>query len=85
MALTVWQAANVQDVVPGHTTKIFKRSGKPENAHLGFSIVSKDRTLDLDCKSEEDRDRWVAAFRYLVTDLIGERVPEPDSQGEESS
>ena len=31
-----------------------------------FSVVGEDRSLDLECISEEDREMWVIAFAFLI-------------------
>ena len=40
-----------------------------------FSVVFKHRTLDLDCKSSEERDAWVVAFRWLRRFATGVSFP----------
>ncbi|KAL0223369.1 hypothetical protein P9112_002759 [Eukaryota sp. TZLM1-RC] len=60
-------ADSVTDVCVGQTTAIFRRrSGNPGRENLSFSLIAGDRTLDLEAASEEERDSWVEAFRYLV-------------------
>jgi hypothetical protein len=31
-----------------------------------FAIMGRDRSVDLECKSEQERDQWVAAMKHLV-------------------
>lgn len=54
-------------VVKGKTTANFKRStaAKVDDARC-FSIIAKERELDLECKSVDERDAWFAAIKYLL-------------------
>ncbi|KAL0221349.1 hypothetical protein RCL1_001203 [Eukaryota sp. TZLM3-RCL] len=59
--------SQVTDVLIGQLTDVFKRrSGHAGRENLSFSIISGERTLDLEASSEEERDLWVDAFKYLV-------------------
>jgi len=50
----------------GHTTQVFQRSGKNGSGpDLSFSIITKDRTLDLEAIAKNIRDDWVKAFSLL--------------------
>ncbi len=31
---------------------------------MSFSVLHKERTLDLECESEFERNEWVSAFRW---------------------
>lgn len=63
--------ADITGVVPGHSTAVWDKhiARKAESVppeELCLSIIGHERTLDLAAESEEVRDEWVAAFRFLV-------------------
>ena len=45
--------ADIHDVVRGITTEVFERSGVPKKQSRYFSIISNDRTLDIECDGKE--------------------------------
>jgi len=53
-------------VASGHTTQVFQKTGKKGGPDLSFSIITKDRTLDLEAIAKNIRDDWVKAFNILV-------------------
>jgi hypothetical protein len=59
--------SSITEVVAGASTKVFTRSKVDETRC--FSVISDDRTLDLELlpNSNEDRDLWVAAIRWWAT------------------
>jgi len=60
---------SVLKVIKGKQTEILKRkvaSKTPE--HVCFSIVSTDRTLDLEAKNVMERDLWCIAIESVVDD-----------------
>eukprot|EP00949_MAST-11_sp_MAST-11-sp1_P004095 g4095.t1 len=71
-----WQGSvsffEIRDVVPGKSaTEHFSRKVQDS---LCFSIVGRDRTIDLEAPSEEQRDRWVKVFQdFIVSSLVSEK------------
>jgi len=57
---------SILEVYAGQKTETFLRSGRAFRAVCCFSIITKDRTLDLECKTSGERDMWVKAFKLLV-------------------
>lgn len=55
----------VTAVAAGHTTAVFRRKNAAPPAHC-LSLVSPDRTLDLEFASAAVRDEYLAAFSRLV-------------------
>lgn len=53
------------DVKLGQATPVFERHGNPKKVAHCFSILTKFRTLDLECSSQKLRDNLVAAIRFL--------------------
>lgn len=53
-------------VVVGRRTECFRTSLQKGHDDLCFSLVFERRTLDLQCSSKEDRDRWVSSFSWLI-------------------
>ena len=60
--------SQIYDVEIGSTrTKVFKRHNiPPEFDERCFSIISYNRTLDLQARSKEDRNNWVKYFQLKV-------------------
>ncbi|KNC51795.1 uncharacterized protein AMSG_07869 [Thecamonas trahens ATCC 50062] len=55
------------DVVKGQVTETFSKSGKLEQQHRSFSVLTADGdSLDLDAATEKERNDWVAALRHYV-------------------
>eukprot|EP00735_Rhodelphis_limneticus_P013200 TRINITY_DN6763_c0_g1::TRINITY_DN6763_c0_g1_i1::g.3039::m.3039 TRINITY_DN6763_c0_g1::TRINITY_DN6763_c0_g1_i1::g.3039 ORF type:complete len:361 (-),score=71.21,sp/Q8BIJ7/RUFY1_MOUSE/41.18/1e-12,FYVE/PF01363.16/3.2e-16,Mcp5_PH/PF12814.2/4.9e-09,PH/PF00169.24/1.2e-05,PH_2/PF08458.5/0.0034,zf-AN1/PF01428.11/0.22,IBR/PF01485.16/0.095,IBR/PF01485.16/3.8e+03 TRINITY_DN6763_c0_g1_i1:38-1060(-) len=61
----------VIEVRNGQTTEVFKRTGRPGKDNVTFSLVTSDRTLDLECDSKEIRDLWSKALSEAV--LVAKR------------
>lgn len=58
--------ADITDVIEGPNTPIFKKNaGWFKNADCCFSVVSAQRSLDLEAATTEERDEWVKAFLCL--------------------
>eukprot|EP01006_Ploeotia_vitrea_P044667 TRINITY_DN66852_c1_g1_i1.p1 TRINITY_DN66852_c1_g1~~TRINITY_DN66852_c1_g1_i1.p1 ORF type:complete len:805 (+),score=436.59 TRINITY_DN66852_c1_g1_i1:26-2440(+) len=57
---------DILDISVGVASKTFKRSKYMPEAKLCFSILTRDRSLDLECVSQQERDMWVLAFNSLV-------------------
>jgi myosin VI len=61
---------DVVRVVKGKTTSVMKRSvAKKAPEYLCFSVVTPDRTLDLQAHNLEQRDLWVKALDSAVADV----------------
>ena len=58
---------DITGVTKGLSTQVLLRSGKAKAQQLYVSIVSGNRTLDMEMKSMEDRDRLHSLFRKLLS------------------
>eukprot|EP00736_Rhodelphis_marinus_P002907 Rmarinus@m.28108 len=58
--------SKVRHVVSGIQTDVLRRSGQPNKECVYFSLLADDRTLDLECMTEEERDKLVSAFEQAV-------------------
>lgn len=58
--------AELQAVSVGMDTPAFQRSGRPGTEGLCFSVITKDRSLDLEASNERERGEWVDAVRALI-------------------
>lgn len=70
--------SEITDIVRGHKTKVFVQYGNckykffftkyflVDNERLGLSIVSPNITLDLEAKSQTERDMWIISFRTAL-------------------
>lgn len=57
----------ITNVQQGHTTKIMmERAPKTSDPNKCFSLLSSQRTLDLECISNVDRDIWVT-YACIIT------------------
>lgn len=72
------------DIVAGKNTKVFE-GVKHKYAHpsVCFSIILRNRTLDLRATNEEERDRWLKGLRALKKELDS-KVDEDSDEDEES-
>jgi len=62
--------SDIMEVRCGCTTQIFERSERQKYVNEAkkkccFSMITKSRTLDLETKSEVDRDYWIYGLRLL--------------------
>jgi hypothetical protein len=71
--------ASVLEVRPGQASEVFGRSGKAGRDAFCFSIVTTDRTLDLEADSKPIRDAWVTALKESIEFLRAE-TPEQRRQ-----
>ncbi|KAJ0412142.1 hypothetical protein ATCC90586_005755 [Pythium insidiosum] len=72
------QLEDVRAVAAGLTTAVFARSrscgfASPAHAARCFSLVTPTRSLDIETESEQQRDWYVVAFRYLL-DKVHEKT-----------
>lgn len=42
---------------------------------MSFSLVADDRSLDLECDTEETQDMWASAFEWLLMDKAAIKEP----------
>lgn len=57
---------DVREVVSGKQTKAFsKKSAASADASICFSVVTPDRTLDLQCPNPEVQKEWIEGLRLL--------------------
>jgi len=58
--------SEITDVTLGQKTEIFHINGRAHRALYSFSIVGKERTLDLECETAKMRIEFVKAFKTLI-------------------
>jgi hypothetical protein len=56
----------ITGVATGQATDVMRRSGKKKSAHLYLSLLAADRTLDLECDSQDQRDFLAAQFARII-------------------
>ncbi|KNC53949.1 Rasa2 protein [Thecamonas trahens ATCC 50062] len=61
--------ADILDVVRGHTTVAFKKSGKRGREFVAFSVVAVFCTLDLEADDEAIREAWFSALSFVVREI----------------
>lgn len=74
----------VREVIKGHKTAVFERTGKKDREHLAFSVVADERTLDLEADTEVIRDLWVEALKQAL-ELLHIRTPEQARSADEAA
>jgi hypothetical protein len=60
---------NIRTIDKGRATPALKRKkfGKPlVKDECAFAIIGRERTVDIECDSQDERDKWVHALRLLV-------------------
>lgn len=55
----------ITDVKLGQATRVFNRNGNANQSARCFSILTRFRSLDLECDSQQQRDNLVAAVDFL--------------------
>lgn len=63
---------DIVEVVAGMATRALQARGRRDRAHLYVSVVSKARTLDLECADAAQRDELLAGFRGLLGVALGQ-------------
>lgn len=58
---------DIKLVLKGAETEVLKRSGKKGKEGLYFSLVARDRGLDLECASSQERDALFTQFKRIIT------------------
>jgi len=56
----------VKKILLGQQTAIFQRYRNPDLDGLSFSLLYKDRTLDIVCKDKREYVIWVQGLQYLI-------------------
>merc|ERR1712107_956651 len=65
----------LQDVVIGIQTPVMKNIKNPKlRGDTAFSIISKNRTLDLQADSTNQRDHWVSGAKALYKAYVQKQV-----------
>ena len=62
---------DILDVKPGKATAVFRQRGNDKlatDAEKCFSILTQKRSLDLQAKDAQERDRWVRGLRQIASD-----------------
>jgi len=61
------QLWKVSQLLPGKQTEILKRAvAQPLADEVCFSLVTKERTVDFQCQSAEQREQWIKALRFAI-------------------
>jgi curved DNA-binding protein CbpA len=60
--------SDIHEITRGITTEVFEKTGKPRKQSRYFSIITTERTLDLECESKERCDFLVSRISLLVLD-----------------
>lgn len=68
--MTSLKVVNISKIFTGKKTSVFQRKIAANVAEeLCFSVITNDRSLDLQAESEEVRDAWVKALRYAAENV----------------
>ncbi|GFZ20639.1 regulator of chromosome condensation (RCC1) family with FYVE zinc finger domain-containing protein [Actinidia rufa] len=59
--------SHVSRIVSGQRTPIFQRYPRPEKESQSFSLISKDRSLDLICKDKDEAEVWFGGLKALIS------------------
>ena len=65
--LRKYYLTNAITICKGKKTKVFKRSKNSIPSNKCFSIIFKNRTIDLQAGSQTERDIWVEYIQKLLT------------------
>jgi len=65
---------DIYAVEAGMTTTVFQRTGHKSQEDRCFSLLTKERSLDLEAFAKEDRDNYVACFERFVGSGTENRV-----------
>ncbi len=60
--------ADIHDITKGIATEVFETTGKPKKQSRYFSIITNERTLDLEAESKDRADFFFARISLLVID-----------------
>eukprot|EP00792_Barthelona_sp_PAP020_P004733 TRINITY_DN2316_c0_g1_i1.p1 TRINITY_DN2316_c0_g1~~TRINITY_DN2316_c0_g1_i1.p1 ORF type:complete len:696 (+),score=221.36 TRINITY_DN2316_c0_g1_i1:59-2146(+) len=67
--------SDIFEVRLGQTTEVFERqSGEPGKERSSFSLIGRERTLDLECENPAMANNWFKAFKWLLDQRQKERV-----------
>ena len=85
---------SVREMCIGQLTPVFARSNMEAYAHLSFSIISPDRSVDIICTTSDEFNTWTAGLRTLLpissrvrtaSESSTDKVPEPSSPSQPSA
>ncbi|PKU85405.1 Ultraviolet-B receptor UVR8 [Dendrobium catenatum] len=57
----------VSKIIPGQRTAIFQRYPQPDKEYQSFSLIYKDRSLDLICKDKDEAEVWYVGLKALIS------------------
>lgn len=57
----------VSKIIPGQRTAVFQRYPRPDKEYQSFSLLYKDRSLDLICKDKDEAEIWFVGLRALIS------------------
>ncbi|EFC43629.1 RhoGEF domain-containing protein [Naegleria gruberi] len=60
---------DVKKICYGQNTAIFQKYKNPDLEGLSFSLLYRDRTLDIVCKDKQEYHTWVQGITYLLSHL----------------
>ncbi|GAV80316.1 RCC1 domain-containing protein/FYVE domain-containing protein/BRX domain-containing protein/BRX_N domain-containing protein [Cephalotus follicularis] len=59
--------SHVTRIIPGQRTAIFQRHPRPEKEYQSFSLICKERSLDLICKDKDEAEVWFTGLKALIS------------------
>ncbi|CAK9184407.1 unnamed protein product [Ilex paraguariensis] len=59
--------SEVSRIISGQRTPIFQRYPRPEKECQSFSLIYKDRSLDLICKDKDEAEVWISGLKALIS------------------
>jgi alpha-tubulin suppressor-like RCC1 family protein len=66
---------DVSKMEKGQKTAIFAKYRNPDHEQLSFSLLYKNRTLDLVCKDRKEYMIWITGIQYLLSNIIQGKGP----------
>ncbi|KAG1334481.1 PH, RCC1 and FYVE domains-containing protein 1-like [Cocos nucifera] len=84
--------SHVSKIIPGQRTPIFQRYPRPDKEYQSFSLITKDRSLDLICKDKDEAEVWFVGLKALIScgnyqkksESKGERISDPNTLAQRS-
>ncbi|KAA8532991.1 hypothetical protein F0562_032892 [Nyssa sinensis] len=61
------ELCQISRIFPGQCTAIFQRYPRPEKEYQSFSLIYKDRSLDLICKDKDEAEVWFVGLKALIS------------------
>ncbi|KAK8522913.1 hypothetical protein V6N13_115860 [Hibiscus sabdariffa] len=62
--------SQVSRIIPGQRTAVFQRYPQPEKEYQSFSLICRNRSLDLICKDKEEAEVWFVGLKALISNGI---------------